>query len=252
LRGKNKKLFITFNNLFLKMVKVSVLSPIHNEEKAIEELVERVTSAMRKCCGNDWEYLLVDDASKDKSLEMMERIAKKNKNLKVVKRKIQGGQTGGFKSGFDKARGDIIITIDGDLEVLPEDLPLFVEKMNKGYDLVNGIRENNQHPFWMKLVSRIYNILMLIFFNNSVLDSASNFTAFKAKFVKGLKLKGNDHRYIVPIAVMRGANKIGEVVVRHKRRFSGKSKYKPLPKYIKGFPELFITWLRIKRGCYNS
>ena len=234
------------------MVKVSVLSPIYNEEGVIEELVERVTSTMKKCCGDDWEYLLVDDASTDRSVEIMERAAKKNRNLKVIKRKKSGGQTGAFKSGFDNAKGDIVITIDGDLEVSPEDLPLFVEKMNKGYDLVNGIRENNQHPFWVKFASRTYNLLMLVFFNSPVMDNASNYTAIRTKFVKGVKLIDNDHRYIIPILLRNGLKRMGEVIVQHNIRKTGKSKYTALPKYIKGFPELLVAWFRINFGKYDK
>jgi len=103
----------------------------------------------------------------------------------------------------------------------------------------------------MKFASRVYNTLMLVFFNSPVFDAASNFTSVRSNFVKDLRLRDNDHRYLIPIAQRKGAKKIGEVVVRHQIRKGGKSKYKALPKYIKGTPEIFLAWLRIRSGRYD-
>lgn len=234
------------------MTKISVMSPIHNEEGNIRELVRRTTGTMRRCCGSDWEFLLVDDLSTDSSYRIMKELAKGNKNLVVLQNKKKSGQTGCFQNAFDNAKGSIIITMDGDLEVFPEDLPLFIDKiLNHDYDVVNAIREQRRHPFFIKLASRIYYVLMLLFFDCPVHDSASNYTAIKIEFVRNLKMKGNDHRYIIPLVMSRGAKKIGEVVIRHARRTSGKSKYKALPKFIKGFPEIFIFWAKFKMGLYK-
>lgn len=233
------------------MIKVSVLSPIRNEEHVIKELVSRVTKVMNSNYGCNWELIMVNDSSTDNSKNVIEQLAKKNRNLVILNHKKSMGQTGCFKTGFDNAKGDIIVTIDGDLQLCPEDIPKFVGKIKKGYDVVNAIREHRAHPFWIKLASRIYNVLMLILFDSPVVDAASNFTAFRARFVKNLPLRDNDHRYIIPITIRRGAKKIGEVIVEHKGRHYGKSKYKSLPKYIKGFPEIFIAWSRIKMGFYD-
>jgi len=233
------------------MVKVSVISPVHNEEEVIKELITRMTTVMKKFYNNSWEYILVDDLSTDKTAQIIKSISRQNKNIKYVKLKIKGGQTGGFKKGFDVAKGDIVVTIDGDLQLLPEDVPLLVDKMDKGYDLVNAIREHRQHDFGLRLASRIYNLLMLIFFNCPVLDAASNFTAFKKQYVKNLNLIKNDHRYIIPICVRRGAKNVGEVVVQHKDRKGGKSKYKTANKFVRGGPEIIAAWIRFKRGKYD-
>ena len=190
----------------------------------------------------------MNDNSTDNSLRVLYELKKKHTNLIVAKHKERKGQTGCFKTGFSHARGEYTIVFDSDLQLYPEDLPLFFEKINQGYDVVNAIRENRQHPFWIKLASRIYNVLMLVLFNCPVLDAASNFTAMRTEYVKDVNLINNDHRYLIPILQLHGAKKIGEVVVRHKRRLSGKSKYSALTKYIKGVPELFISYLRIKSG----
>jgi len=234
------------------MIKTTILIPIKNESQTLEELIGRVTNVMNSTHKGVWELLLIDDASTDNTAALITALKKKYKNIRVIFHKNSRGQTGCFKTGFNSARGKIIITLDGDLQVMPEDIPKFIEKMGQGYDLVNGIRENRQHPFWIKLASRIYNTLMLIFFNSPVFDAASNFTAIKTSLIKGVNLRGNDHRYIVPIAMQRGAKKIGEVVIIHKMRKSGKSKYKALPKYIKGFFEIFMAWTRLRLGIYKK
>jgi glycosyltransferase involved in cell wall biosynthesis len=234
------------------MVKITILIPTRNEYGTLQELTSRINRVMSLKYKSDWELLLVDDSSTDKSVEKIKDLQKKYKNLRLLRHDKCKGQTGCFQTGFQNAKGKIIVTMDGDLQVLPEDIPKFLDKMELGYDLVNGIRENRQHPFWMKLASRIYNIFMLLFFNSPVFDAASNFTAIKSDFVKGIKLVDNDHRYIVPIVMQRGAKRIGEVIVVHKGRKSGKSKYTALPKYIKGFFEIFMAWLRIKRNTYRK
>ncbi|MBW2974415.1 glycosyltransferase family 2 protein [Candidatus Woesearchaeota archaeon] len=234
------------------MIKYTILSPIYNEEGAIRELIERVNKTMNAYSKGKWEYLLIDDVSTDKSCKIMEELSKKYKPLRILRHKKQKGQAGCFATGFREAKGEIIVTLDGDLQVMPEDIPLFLNKTKEGYDLVNGIRENRKHPFWIKLASRIYNIFMLVFFDSPVMDSASNFTAVKTKFIKGVRLRGNDHRYIVPIAMRNGAKKIGEIIIKHNTRNSGKSKYKALSKYIRGGPEIIFAWIRFRMGYFNG
>ncbi|MFH1978387.1 MAG: glycosyltransferase family 2 protein [Candidatus Aenigmatarchaeota archaeon] len=234
------------------MTKVTVISPVHNEEDVLKELIARTTKTLKKHYKNDWEFIIIDDVSTDKTPEIMKSLAKKNSNISYVRLEKRGGQTGCFKAGFDKANGRIVITIDGDLQLLPEDIPLLVDKMDLGYDLVNAIREHRKHDFGLRFASRIYNILMLIFFNCPVLDAASNYTAFRKKYIKNLDLIGNDHRYMIPICVRRGATKIGEIVVQHRERKSGKSKYgKILRKFARGGPEIIRAWIRWKRGKYD-
>ena len=234
------------------MVKFSVISPVKNEEKVIPELIDRVSKIMNSSYGNNWEYILVNDASEDGSGVLVKDISEKNKNIVLVNHKSTRGQTGCFKSGFKHAKGEVIVTIDGDLQLQPEDIPRFIEKIHNGYDVVNAIRENRIHPFWIKLASRIYNTLMLLLFNSPVMDAASNFTAFRSEFVKNLPLRDNDHRYMIPITMRRGARRFGELIVDHKGRKKGKSKYKAFPKYIRGFPEIFVAWVRINLGVYDK
>jgi glycosyltransferase involved in cell wall biosynthesis len=233
------------------MVKVSVICPIKNEKGTILTLVSRVSYVMNKNYGKQWELILVDDASKDGSTEILNKIEGTSKNLVIAHHKKSSGQTGCFKTGFEIANGDIVVTIDGDLQMPPEDIPRFVKKIDAGYDVINAIREHRKHPFWIKVASRIYNVLMLLLFDSPVLDAASNFTAFRSRYVKGLPLKNNDHRYIIPITMRRGAKRIGELIVEHKGRLTGKSKYGAIGKYLRGAPEIILAFFKIKFGNYD-
>src|SRR3989339_1015126 len=141
-------------------MKISIVVPVYNEEGSLFELAERVNKTMLSHYGNDWELLLVDDLSTDKSPEIIKELEKEYKNIKGLKNRKKGGQTGCFQTGFDNSKGEITITMDGDLQVFPEDIPFFVEKINDGCDIVNGIREHRKHIFPLRLLSRIYNLLM--------------------------------------------------------------------------------------------
>ena len=127
-------------------MKTSIVVPIYNEEGNLRELAERVNNTMKEY-GEDWELLLIDDLSTDKSFQIIKELEKKYKNIRALSNKKKGGQTGCFQTGFDNAKGKIIITMDGDLQVLPEDITLFVDKIEEGYDVVNGIREHRKHVF---------------------------------------------------------------------------------------------------------
>lgn len=233
------------------MVRISVISPLHNEESIVNQLMKRTSDVLSKNYRKDWEFILVDDVSTDSTPAKIKKMSQQIPNIRYVRLDKRGGQTGAFKAGFDNAKGSIIVTMDGDLQVFPEDIPLFIQKIEAGYDVVNGIREHRQHDFWLRFVSRFYNMLMLLFFNSPVLDAASNYMACRSKYVKKLDLIGNDHRYLIPIFVRRGAKRIGEVVIRHAERKGGKSKYKLSKKLVRGGPEIIRAWVRYKRGKYD-
>jgi len=228
-------------------IKVTVISPAYNEAANLEELVQRVHKTLTKFVGKrNWEFIVVNDNSSDNSKVILEKLKKKYQNLRPVHHYKNRGQTGCFDTGFKLARGDIVITMDGDLEVHPEDIPLFLEKMkHPDVDVVNGIRTNRKHTFAINSLSRIYNILMFLVFQSPVYDAASNFTAFRSKFIKGINLKYNDHRYIIPIVQRRGAREFDEVIIHHDYRKSGISKYNAMKKFFFGFFELCYAWYRI-------
>ncbi len=231
----------------MQEIKVSVVAPAYNESGNLPEFVRRTEATLSKAVGNSgWELLVIDDCSRDNTAEVLGSLKKKYPNLRPINHTKNRGQTGCFDTGFKAARGKIIITMDSDLEVYPEDLPMFIKKMDDGADITNGIRTNRKHTFAINFASRIYNILMFLLFKSQVYDAASNYTSFKAEFVKGINLKHNDHRYIIPIAQRRGAKEIDEAIIRHDFRKSGISKYKAINKFISGLFEIIYAWFRIQ------
>lgn len=236
---------------------LSVVFPVHNEEDNLEELVIRCSQVLKDYYQisdlenqREFELILVDDGSNDRSLEVLKRLAVRHSFVKLLHHETSRGQTGAFKSGFDTATGKIIITMDADLEVLPEDMPLFLDKMKEGYEMVNGIRVSRKHEKLITLQSKIYNILMRILFFSTLKDNASNYTAFLSQYAKNLPLINNDHRYLYPIFKSRGLKKCAEVKVRHQLRKKGTSKYSRFKAIKSGF-EIIPAYIRIKNGYYK-
>ncbi len=231
--------------------RLTIVCPVHNEKDSLRELASRISQTLDSRYGNlAWELILADDHSTDGSWNLARSLAAEDNRIRPIRNPVRSGQTGGFKTGFEHAHGEIVVTIDADLQLLPEDIPLLVDEMNKGFDLVNAARARRRHGAAIKLASYIYNLLMKLFFHSPVSDAASNFTAIRAEFLRGLPLVGNDHRYLLPILQYRGLTRIGEIRVRHRERKQGKSKYS-LMKAVTGFPELLAVYFRIRRGVYR-
>ena len=239
-------------------MKVSVVTPIHNESANIPELVRRIEAAMEawRNAGpdRDWEHLACDDHSTDNSLELLRQLSASRPRLRPVQNPKRSGQTGGFETGFRHATGDVIVTMDADLQNQPEEIPLLVAPIAEGrLDLVNAIRTRRQHAGSLIAISKLGNLLIRLLMTCPVSDAASNFTALKASFAKNLRLVENDHRYLIPILVRRGMNpgRIGEINTRHEARKHGASKYGALRKALTGFPELLRCKKRIRKGFYD-
>jgi dolichol-phosphate mannosyltransferase len=240
-------------------MKVTILTPIHNETATIPELVERIEKAMEAWRGQkegrDWEHLACDDRSTDGSLELLQKLAAAHPRLRPVQNPRRSGQTGGFDTGFRHASGEIIVTMDADLQNLPEDIPLLVAPLEEGkLDLCNAIRTKRQHAGTLIAISKLGNLLIRLLMTCPVSDAASNFTALRSSFVRNLTLIENDHRYLIPILVRRGLDpkRIGEAPTRHEARKHGASKYSALRKALTGFPELLRCKKRIRAGFYDS
>lgn len=238
-------------------MQASIIFPVHNEEGSLDELITRANEALEAYFGIEniqnqsaFEFVFIDDASTDGSFKILKSASEQHPHIRVLHHDSSRGQTGAFKSGFDVARGEVAVTMDADLEVLPEDIPLLLRKMDEGYEIVNAIRRERKHAWVTKLQSRIYNMLMWLFFQSPFHDNASNFTAVRSSLIKNLPLTDNDHRYLFPILRTRGLTKWAEVEVRHELRKSGVSKYSRF-KSVKSAFEMIPAWLRIRSGRYK-
>jgi|ETNmetMinimDraft_16_1059900.scaffolds.fasta_scaffold20138_2 glycosyltransferase involved in cell wall biosynthesis len=236
--------------MVMTSVNVSVIIPIHNEEGTLRELHQRITGVFNLLPHiNKYEIIFVDDCSNDGSNTVLNEIQGIDKKCIIYEHDKRMGQTGAFKTGFDNARYEVCITMDGDLQVFPEDIPRLLEHMNC-CDLVNARRRMRKDKFITILSSMFYNLLTKVIFKSPASDSASNFTVVRTHYVKNLNMQKNDHRYIVPIVIGRGGIIFKEIDVDHFPRQYGKSKYS-LFKAWQGIFELFEFKRRLRNGLYR-
>lgn len=203
---------------------ISIVVPLYNEEENVEILHSRLTEVLDKMA-IDYEILYVDDGSQDMTLDMLEKIQKKDSNhVVVLSLRKNFGQTAAFAAGFDLSRGDIVITMDGDLQNDPSDIPRLLEAM-KGYDLVSGWRKNRKDPYLSRrLPSIIANWLISKVTGVRLHDYGCSLKAYRRDVIKNLRLYGEMHRFIPALASWYGV-RINEIETTHHPRLRGKSKY---------------------------
>lgn len=202
---------------------VSIVVPLYNEEENIEILHQRITEVMTKLDG-DYEVIYVDDGSTDRTLSILEEIQAKDRNVVVLSLRRNFGQTAAFAAGFDFARGDVVITMDGDMQNDPADIPRLLEAI-KDHDLVSGWRKNRKDPFLTRrLPSMVANWLISKVTGVRLHDYGCSLKAYRREVVKNLKLYGEMHRFIPAVASWYGV-RIAEIETIHHPRLRGKSKY---------------------------
>ncbi|HTZ18636.1 MAG TPA: glycosyltransferase family 2 protein [Dissulfurispiraceae bacterium] len=201
---------------------VSVVIPLYNEEENVDILNKRLSETM-KDIGGDYEIVYVDDGSTDRTLPLLEEIQKKDDNVVVLSLRRNFGQTAAFAAGFDFARGDVVVTMDGDLQNDPADIPKLLALM-KDYDLVSGWRRKRQDNFSRTFPSKIANWLISKVTGVRLHDYGCSLKAYRREVVKNLKLYGEMHRFIPAVASWYGV-RIAEIETTHHPRLRGKSKY---------------------------
>jgi glycosyltransferase involved in cell wall biosynthesis len=203
---------------------ISVAIPIYNEEGNIPILYERVTSALR-AISRPWELIFVNDGSNDGSEELLDEIAEKDSNVKVIHFRRNFGQTAAMMAGFNFAKGDIIIPMDGDMQNEPADIPLLLAKLEEGFDVVSGWRKDRQdNALKRNLPSIMANQLISFVSGVRLHDFGCSLKAYRRDVVQGVRLYGEMHRFL-PIYTRWHGARIAEVTVRHYARAHGKSKY---------------------------
>jgi glycosyltransferase involved in cell wall biosynthesis len=208
---------------------LSVIVPVYNEENNIEPLFYEVKSTLTELIKNnlirDFEVLFVNDGSRDKTQIVLESLRKKEPKLRIIEFRKNFGQTPGLKAGFDNSKGDLIVTMDGDLQNDPRDIPRLIEKLNQGYDVVSGWRHNRKDSFSKKLFSRMMNNLRTIVIGDRLHDYGCSLKIYKKECLEDLELFGELHRYITAYLYIKGY-KVGEIKTNHRSRRSGETKYK--------------------------
>ena len=182
--------------------------PLYNEQAVVEELYHRLTKVMQQT-GESYELVLVEDGSSDGTLEKLKAIVEKDEHVVVVELRRNFGQTPALAAGFDNTRGEIIISMDGDLQHLPEEIPLFLEKINEGFDIVSGWREKRVDNLIMrKIPSRAANWLASKISGVDIHDFGTTFKAYRRQIIQDVRLYGEMHRFIPALVSFSGAKVI--------------------------------------------
>lgn len=203
---------------------ISVVIPIHNEEPAILPLYDRLTAVMEGM-RKPYEIIFIDDASIDRSFELLANLVETDNRLKVIRLRRNFGQTPALAAGFDEAQGEVIVSLDGDLQHAPEDIPALLSKIDEGFDIASGWRKNRiDNAVTRKIPSRIANWLMAKASGVKLHDFGTTFKAYRSEVLKEVNLYGELHRFIPALASFYGA-RIAEVPIRNTPRVSGASHY---------------------------
>lgn len=203
---------------------VSIVIPVYNEEDNLEPLYQKIKEVMDPL-GKEYEVIFVDDGSQDKSPQILDQLAQKDSRVRVIHFRRNFGQTAALAAGFDQSQGEVVITMDSDLQNDPTDIPNLLAKMEEGFDVVSGWRKDRQDPFWNRILpSLMANWLISKVTGVELHDYGCTLKAYRREVVKELNLYGELHRFLPALASWMGV-KIAEIPVTHHPRRFGKSKY---------------------------
>lgn len=227
---------------------ISVVVPLFNEEESLPHLAEWIERVMNE---NNFSYevLMIDDGSKDNSWRVIEDLSQKNPNIKGVKFRRNYGKSAALNVGFERVEGDVVITMDADLQDSPDEIPgLYEMIMKDGYDLVSGWKKKRYDSKLMKnLPSKLYNATTRKFSGIKLHDFNCGLKAYKKAVVKSIEVYGEMHRYIPIIAKWAGFSNIGEKVVQHRKREFGESKF-GMNRFVNGYLDLMSIMFVSKFG----
>lgn len=209
--------------------------PLYNEEGNVEKLHEKIVEACEKL-GKSYEVIFVDDGSSDGTVKKCEKLSP----LVLIEQRKNFGQTAAFDAGFKEAQGELIVTMDGDLQNDPADIPKLLEKMEEGYDIVSGWRFDRKDPVSKRIFSRTADKLRKVLLHDSIHDSGCSLKVYRTKALKEIDLFGEMHRFIPAVLELDGW-KVGEVKVSHHPRVSGVTKYN-WKRAIKGLVDMIAVW----------
>ncbi|CAI8326679.1 MAG: Dodecaprenyl-phosphate galacturonate synthase [Cryomorphaceae bacterium] len=222
---------------------ISIVAPLFNEEESLSELCAWIDKVMKK---NKfiYEVLLIDDGSKDKSWEVIEQISGENKNVKGIKLRRNYGKSAALNVGFSRAKGDVVITMDADLQDSPEEIPELYNKIaNEGFDLVSGWKAKRYDPLSKTIPTKLFNWAARKASGIYLHDFNCGLKSYKNTVVKSVEVHGEMHRYIPVLAKWAGFSNITEQVVEHQSRKYGVTKF-GMERFVNGFLDLItITFV---------
>lgn len=213
---------------------LSIVIPVFNEEESLPLLYEKILENVTQLSDliGSYELLFIDDGSRDSSLSVIKALAEKDPNVHAVVLRRNFGKAAALSAGFEEARGEIVITMDADLQDDPCELRAFIEKLDEGYDLVSGWKYNRLDPLEKRLPSKLFNRVTRKLSGVQLHDFNCGFKAYRREVVKIIDVYGEYHRYI-PVLAHREGFRITEIKVHHNKRQFGKSKY-GFERYLRG------------------
>ena len=223
--------------------RISVVIPVLNEDATLEPLFERIERALVERA-EAWEVIFVDDGSTDSSCRTAETLCERHSECRLLRFACNHGKAEALQAGITAASGDIIVTMDADLQDAPEEIPTLVNKLAEGYDLVSGWKQNRQDAWHKTLPSWFFNSVVRRTFRIDLHDFNCGLKAYRADVIRRIHLYGELHRYIPVLAKYQGA-RIAEVRVRHYPRLHGRSKYGG-GRFVKGFLDLVTVMVITK------
>lgn len=222
---------------------ISIIVPLYNEDESLAELtawIERVMQADQF----SYEVVMVDDGSNDQSWNVIESLSAQNEHIRAIKFRRNYGKSAALHCGFEVAQGDVVITMDADMQDSPDEIPeLYRMVMQEDYDLVSGWKKKRYDPISKTIPTKIYNATARKFSGIRLHDFNCGLKAYKNKVIKSIEVYGEMHRYIPILAKQAGFTKIGEKVVQHRARKYGVTKF-GLSRFVNGFLDLLsITFI---------
>ena len=220
---------------------ISVVVPLYDEEGSIDALYRELVDAL-ETHGQPFELIFVDDGSTDASLQILTQLHAETTNVVVVHLRRNFGKAAALQAGFLEARGDVVVTIDADLQDDPAEIPHLLAKLDEGFDLVSGWKTRRNDPWTRRLLSRVFNWATAVVSGVRLHDVNCGLKAYRAEVLQGMRLYGELHRFIPVLASYRGF-RIAEVAVNHRPRAHGLSRY-GLNRYLRGFFDLLsVTFM---------
>ena len=220
---------------------ISVVVPLLNEEHSLDELYAEIAGALQ-ARDEEFEVVFVDDGSTDGSMAVLSRLHDEVSNVVVVHLRRNFGKAAALQAGFLEARGDVVVTIDADLQDDPAEIPQLLAKLDEGFDLVSGWKTRRNDPLARRLFSKIFNWVTGAVSGVHLHDVNCGLKAYRAEVLQGMRLYGELHRFIPVLAAYRGF-RIAEIPVNHRARQHGRSRYGP-ERYLRGFFDLLsVTFM---------
>jgi glycosyltransferase involved in cell wall biosynthesis len=222
-------------------IDISVVAPVFNEEESLPTLYEEVRAALDGpgAGGARWELVLVDDRSTDRSLQAMLALRERDRRVHIVRFQSNAGQTAAMAAGFERAHGEVVVTIDADLQNDPADIPRLVAALDGGFDIVAGWRRKRHDGLFLRLVpSWVANRLIALVTGTRIHDTGCTLKAFRRQVVKNLPIYAEQHRFLPALSRNSGA-RVLELEVNHRARRYGRSKY-GIGRALRVFLDLFV------------